>query len=379
MHEILRVDGSYVVVAADRDETHVPVARRQVAHVPRGGRHLIRRAAATAILLVAVVLGAVVPAFGQGERSIGVSAASFDFGAAAGEAGEGEVWVSNDGEEPITVRVYAANQVVDDQGSVTYVAPSPEANPLQSPASWMTVALPPDAKSIGNVPYVALEPGERAKVDFRVDIPQGALPGDHNILLFFEMFDPNPSGDAGEARNFGRLGTRVKARVEGEIIESIEAAPFVMPVYVLGSTVPYDLTVSNKGNVDERANVRLIQLDQSDTELAASDVMTDTAVYAGSSVRREGSVENAGPGLGAAHFKLVVTYPSRVEGANGLVKSVEEERTVWVIPAWLPIALAAALAVLIGAAIWAAGRRSAERRAAKAQASEAIEPLGPVE
>jgi DNA-binding LytR/AlgR family response regulator len=27
--EILRVDGSYVVVAADRDETHIPVARRQ--------------------------------------------------------------------------------------------------------------------------------------------------------------------------------------------------------------------------------------------------------------------------------------------------------------------------------------------------------------
>jgi len=30
VREILRVDGSYVVVAADRDETHVPVARRQV-------------------------------------------------------------------------------------------------------------------------------------------------------------------------------------------------------------------------------------------------------------------------------------------------------------------------------------------------------------
>lgn len=28
--EILRIDGGYVVVAADRDETHIPVARRQV-------------------------------------------------------------------------------------------------------------------------------------------------------------------------------------------------------------------------------------------------------------------------------------------------------------------------------------------------------------
>ncbi len=333
----------------------------------------------TATLLVAVVLGAVVPAFGQGERSIGVSAASFDFGAAAGEAGEGEVWVSNDGEEPITVRVYAANQVVDDQGNVTYVAPSPEANPLQSPASWMTVALPPDAKSIGNVPYVALEPGERAKVDFRVDIPQGALPGDHNILLFFEMFDPNPSGDAGEARNFGRLGTRVKARVEGEIIESIEAAPFVMPAYVLGSTVPYDLTVSNKGNVDERANVRLIQLDRSDTELAASDVMTDTAVYAGSSVRRKR----------AAWRTRDLVWEPRTSSWWSPTPAGSRVRTGWS-SRWrrsaqsgsyqrgYPSRSRRALAVLIGAAIWAAGRRSAERKAAKVQASEAIEPLGPV-
>ena len=30
VREILRVDGSYVVIAADRDETHIPVARRQV-------------------------------------------------------------------------------------------------------------------------------------------------------------------------------------------------------------------------------------------------------------------------------------------------------------------------------------------------------------
>jgi DNA-binding LytR/AlgR family response regulator len=28
--EILRMDGGYVVVATDRDETHIPVARREV-------------------------------------------------------------------------------------------------------------------------------------------------------------------------------------------------------------------------------------------------------------------------------------------------------------------------------------------------------------
>ena len=39
--EILRVDGCYVVVAADRDETHIPVRARRVGGrraVPRGRR-----------------------------------------------------------------------------------------------------------------------------------------------------------------------------------------------------------------------------------------------------------------------------------------------------------------------------------------------------
>ena len=46
VREILRVDGSYVVVASDRDETHIPVARRQVQGLPRGCRDLAPRARA---------------------------------------------------------------------------------------------------------------------------------------------------------------------------------------------------------------------------------------------------------------------------------------------------------------------------------------------
>lgn len=336
---------------------------------------MIKRCSLVALLLAALAAMFAAPAIAAGERSIGVSAASFEFSAAAGEAGEGEVWISNEGEGPVTVRVYAADQVVDEAGGVTYVTPTLDANPLQSPASWMTVTLPPDARSLGNIPFVALDSAERVKVSFRVDIPQGAVPGDHNILLFAEMFDPDASTDGGQARVFGRLGTRVRARVEGEIIEDVQVSSFAMPAYVLGSTVPYEFTVANKGNVDERATLQLVELDSSGAEKASSTLSTDTALFAGKTLRREGEAESETT-FGKTTYKLEVSYPSQTEGANGLVKTIEEERAVWVVPAWLPYALGALLLVLLGSALWAAGRRSVTRRAAREQSVAAADREG---
>jgi len=333
----------------------------------------MRRVLLATMLVVAFAAVGTGHAFAAGERSIGVSAADFKFEAAAGEAGEGEVWISNEGEEPVTVRVYASDQVVDDEGTVTYVTPSLDTNPLQSPASWMTVKLPPNARSLGNIPYVDLGVGEKVKVVFRVDIPEGAIPGDHNILLFTEMFDPTPSAAGGTARVFGRLGTRVKARVEGEIIEDLEIAPFTMPAYVFGATVPYDFTITNKGNVDERVTVRMVELDSSGTELSATVIATDTAVFAGKSLQRSDVVDGSKV-LGRTTYRLEVTYPSQTTGANGLVKTVDEERSTWLIPAWLPYAIGVVLLVLLAAAIWSSGRRSATRRAEREQAEAAQEP-----
>ncbi len=323
----------------------------------------MRRGPGLAVLLSLCVLSLVSPTSAFAERSIGVSAASFDFTAAQGEAGEGEVWVSNEGDEPITVRVYASDQVVEDDGTVTFVTPSVDANPLQSPASWMTVTLPPDAKSIGNIPYIDMEPGDKARVAFRVGIPQGAVPGDHNIMLFFEMFDPDPTSGDQQARIFGRLGTRVKARVDGEIIEKVEVAPFTIPGYVLGTAVPYSFTVNNEGNVDQRVDVRMVELDSSGAEVSATEITSDTALYATSSLQKSGAIEDGATRIGRANYRLVVSYPSQATGANGLIKTTEEERAVWVIPVWLPYVVGAALLMLFGAAIWASGRRSAQRAA----------------
>jgi hypothetical protein len=326
------------------------------------------------LLAVSLIWAPVAHAAEGGERTIGLSASKFEFEAQAGQVGEGTVWVSNDGDTPVSVRVYAADQVIDEKGTATYVVPSLDTNMLQSPASWVTVSLPEDAKSLGNIPYVDMEPGERLQVDFDVEIPDSAVPGDHQSVLFFEMFDPNAATAPGSTRVDARLGARIRTRVSGEIIEDVDVAPFRMPSYVIGSSVPYQFTVVNKGNVDQSVSARLAQLDSSDAEVAAEELMADTALFANSQLQKSGSFEVASPAIGPTRFNLALSYPSQTPGANGLVKSVEKTRVVWVVPPWLPIALGALLLLFLAAAIWAAGRRSAQRQTRRAQ----VESAGPV-
>ena len=124
--------------------------------------------------------------------------------------------------------------------------------------------------------------------------------------------------------------------MDGEIIEKVEVAPFTIPGYVLGTAVPYSFTVNNEGNVDQRVDVRMVELDSSGAEVSATEITSDTALYATSSLQKSGAIEDGATRIGRANYRLVVSYPSQATGANGLIKTTEEERAVWVIPAWLP-------------------------------------------
>jgi len=319
-----------------------------------------------ALVLAFALFSVPQPAFA--EKTLGLSASRFDFEAEAGQIGKGSVWVTNEGDEPTLVRVYASDQIIDDTGRPTYVTPSLDTNVLDSPASWMTVLLPEGAKSSGNIPYVSLEPGQRLQVDFDVKVPDGATPGDHQSVLFFEMFQQRDEAQSGSTRVDARLGARVRTRVKGEIVESLEVAPFRVPEYVIGSSVPYRFTVTNKGNVDQQVSVKLSEFDSSDAEISSTEVLKSTPVYARAQLQKSGRVKAGGRGIGPARLRLVLSHPSQVAGANGLIKTVEEERVVWLIPASLLYGALAVLLAIAVYAIWVSGRRFAERKARDVQA-----------
>jgi hypothetical protein len=126
---------------------------------------------ALASLLFAGIAGAAAPAFAV--RTLGLSSPSFDFNVAAGGIGSGDLYVINDGTEPLRVLVYFSNQKVDAKGNQTFQTPTRDSDVLNSPASWCQVQLPKDTKSIGNVPFLDLKPKEKIPVKFTFDVPQG--------------------------------------------------------------------------------------------------------------------------------------------------------------------------------------------------------------
>jgi hypothetical protein len=320
-------------------------------------------------VMAAAMLAA--PPVAMAERAMSLSASKFDFTAMPGQDGAGSVAVINEGDEAITVRVYAADQLIAADGTASYVVPSIDANQLSSPASWVTFELPEDAKSTGNIPYVVIEPGKRVPVRFEVAVPESATPGDRQAVLFFEMFSPQgPEG--GTARVNARLGARIQTRVDGELIEKLDVRPFTLPAFVIGSLPPYSFTVRNDGNIDQRVSARLLVLDRSENEKTAAEVLTDTPVYASTNFSKKGVLELPKSSIGRVHVRLLLSYT----GDSGVAKSVEKDRTLWAMPLWLVVAVGVLLALLVLTGVWAASRRAAERSAERRSRDTASESWG---
>ena len=186
-------------------------------------------------------------------------------------------------------------------GSATYVVPPATANPLTSPASWVTFELPPDAKSTGNIPFIEMPAGARVPVKFQVTVPEGAAPGDRQAVLFFEMYSPPGVTETPTARVNARIGARIETRVKGEVVEKVDVRPFAMPSFVVGSSPGYAFTVRNDGNVDTRVDARLVVLDRSENERSSTVVLTDAPVYASSALEKKGVLQLPGAAIGPDH------------------------------------------------------------------------------
>lgn len=343
----------------------------------------MRRRAALAVC-VAVAAALLVPGSASAERTLALSTGSFDFQVAAGQTGKGSVIVMNPSKEPIEVYIYAGNQVVDEEGRVSFEIPKPgDVGGVGNPASWLQVTMSADTKSRGNVPYIELDPNERKQVDFTFEVPEGVPPGDHQILLFFEMAPPkNVQADEAHALVSGRLAARIRIRVKGEIVERLLIKPFVVRSFIIGDRVPFSYAIRNEGNIDKIVRAKVTLLASSGAELVSQE-QTETVVYAGAMAENAGVVRPPGTMLGRYTVRLDVEYPR--EGAQtDIPERLTEQRTVWVVPLWLAIAV---ILVLGGLAMWASWRasvkaarrtiererREARRRESRARAEDAAD------
>jgi len=320
-------------------------------------------------VIVAGAALASVPGIAYAERTIGLTTGRFDFSVAAGQNEGGSVEVINSGEEPLTVLIYAANQVVDEHGEITYTVPSRDDQDLvNSPASWVRLNIGAETSAIGNTPYIELEPGERAPVDFEVEVPKGVPPGDHQIMLFFEMLDrPDALEGSGTSATTGRLGCRIRVRVQGDVVERMEVRPFWARSLVMGESVPWSYALRNSGNVDKVVDARLSLLDRSGNEIVASSVATESSVYAGALSEHAGVMDTLRQLVGHYTLRLEVSYPREGPDAASVPELIVEERPVWIVPLWLTIV---AITLAGGLLLWLSWRqavRSAQRRVDRGQ------------
>ncbi len=335
---------------------------------------MLTRGGSTRILVAAfacaVGIVALTPAPTHAERTLALSAGSFSFEVDPGEEKTGEVVVINDGDEPIKVLVYSADQLVDEAGEITYNVPDrndPEF--ARRPTSWVRLRMPTEAKSIGNTPYLELEPGERIPVSFVFQPPANAAPGDQNVVLFFEMFEL--AGDAGGAvtQVSGRIGSRLQMRVRGQHTERLSVRPFVVPAFRLGSDIPFSLTIQNTGNLDQRLSTAVILFDRNGVELTREEPLLATLVFAGNNKRLAGVLS---PGRQMFGRFSVQAEVYRVDDNGVIVQEVEpllEQRSVWLVPWWLVVALGAVVIILLGRfAGFVAGKRRKRTNASSTRA-----------
>jgi hypothetical protein len=328
---------------------------------------LPHKARVNALAVVALAMAALIafPGWAFASRTLGLSAGTFKFEVAAGDQVSGQVIVMNDGTEALKVMVYASDQTVDPKGGVTYTAPTrADLASLNQPSAWTTIKMPANSKSLGNIPYMELAPGKRIPVRFSFLVPPNVPPGDHNVLIFFESFEPPKPGENSQSVISGRLGARVTLRVKGTLLNKLEVRPFVVPAWVIGDPVPYDFTVRNIGNTDQRVGARMLFLDRVDNEVTRQTAIDGIVVFAGTNLESTGTV-SAGNKYAVGPYKLrldVSPVDDAGKATNAGGDTITEEHTVWLIPMWLIITVIVVVVLVIALIIWAIVRSAGKRK-----------------
>jgi len=273
--------------------------------------------------------------------------------------------VTNDGTEPLKVMVYAADQKVDDRGNITYVTPThADLQSLTLPSSWTTIKMPANSKSLGNVPYLDMAPGDRIPIKFSFVIPPTVPPGDHNVLIFFESFEPPKPGEGSQSVISGRLGSRVQLRVKGQLVDKLEVRPFVVPGWVLGNTVPYQFVVRNEGNTDQRVGARVTLFDRVENQVDQKTAIDGLTVFAGTNYESSGTVRATGPfAIGPYSVRLEVSpVDDAGHATNAGANTITEQHTVWLVPMWFIVAVIVVLVLIVFGIVWAIVSGSRKRR-----------------
>jgi hypothetical protein len=145
------------------------------------------------------------------------------------------ITITNAGNSAASVDARLAGFLLDPRGKPTV------ARERRSAAGWLHV----------QPRLFALAPGGKAAVTVSAAAPLGALPGDHPALV---LFTTQPPPHVGGVAIRMRVGVVVFVRVSGRIVHGLVVGALRVRPHAL------DVVVANRGNVVERAHVRIVLL-----------------------------------------------------------------------------------------------------------------------
>jgi hypothetical protein len=273
------------------------------------------------------------------------SRAWFTYSLAPGAVVEDVVAVSNPGDQPITLRIYASDAITTATGAFDLLAAGEEPTDV---GSWISLAAD----------EISLDPGQTADIPFTLTVPGNASPGDHAGGIVASMTVEGEQ-DGSAVLVDRRVGSRVYLRVDGPlqpalVVEDLSAA------FDGGSAtsgrVTLRYTVRNTGNVRLPAAQRVQIEGPFGTGVVDRELDELPEILPGSALGQEVVVDDV-TALGRLSASVVV-LPAEVPGASTGPSSASA--TVWALTT-AQVVFGLVLLVVLAALSWWVGRRRRRR------------------
>lgn len=246
--------------------------------------------------------------------------------------------VDNVGSKKFKFRVYAAPYSISNESyDVSFTN---ETNRTQI-TRWITFNTNKSAKKDSEKKWAkeatfVVDGHGRQEVEYKISVPKDIPAGGQYAMIFAETVPDDSTPEATGVRTISRIGLILYGNTTGETVEKATLSDFNMQGVMLKGNITASLNSKNEGNTDFSTNVSMevknVLTGKTDTVDKSYDVLPDSPT-------RNIKVEwDKTPGIGIFNVHTVAT---------ALDQTIDETRTVVIVPVWLIIIMLLLLTFII--------------------------------
>lgn len=207
----------------------------------------------------------------KAHESIPESFSYFVYTMAPGDRTSDAALVLNNGDVPVTLKLYAADALTAINGGTAFANEGEEKNGV---AHWLSPSMA----------ELSLQPGEERTVPFTISVPRDALPGQHVAGLVLEAVNSSTEPTDGSAQTplwvnvVRRAGVAVVIEVPGPHTVGLEITGTCLRQQDRAHGATFEYAVRNTGNVYVRGQGSLVIAYRDGFTLATIPIEMDTVL-----------------------------------------------------------------------------------------------------